>query len=93
MASLKRSPEIERALLDPTDVFSVPEEVVERDDISRSDKIEILKRWEYDARTLEVAEEENMASDRPDLLGRVMKALLALGVEEDPDRQPPTKQG
>jgi len=93
MASEKQRPEIKRAFLDPTDVFATPEEVVAREDISREDRYEILKRWEYDARELEVAEEENMPSDKPDLLGRILDAIRALGIDHDPDRDPPTKQG
>ena len=93
MASEKRMSELERALLDPTEVFSTPEEVAEREDLSLEDRYEILKRWEYDARELEVAEEENMPSDKPDLLGRILDAIRALGFEHDPDREPPTKQG
>lgn len=58
---------LDQALLDPTSVFSRPEDVVREVDLSRLDKIRILKRWEYDARELEVADEENMGgrSARP----------------------------
>ncbi len=35
-----------------------PEEVVASDEFNRDQKIEILRRREYDARELEVAEEE-----------------------------------
>ncbi len=93
MASEQTTPEIERALLDPTDVFPDPETVVRREDIPLETRYEILKRWEYDARELEVAEEENMPSDKPDLLGRILDAIRALGIDHDPDKDPPTKQG
>lgn len=93
MAEEQSTPEIKRALLDPTDVFPNPEAVVEREDISIETRYEILKRWEYDARELEVAEEENMPSDKPDLLGRILDAIRALGIDHDPDKDPPTKQG
>ena len=52
----------EKALLDPASAFTSPEQVLTSAELSREQKIEILHRWEYDARQLEVAEEENMLS-------------------------------
>ncbi len=85
--------DIERALLDPADVFGEPANVVSAEGIDYETKIEILRRWGYDALELEVAEEENMANGEPSLLDAVVKALRALGVEPDILRRPPTKQG
>ena len=45
----------EKALLDPTSAFTSPEQVLTSAELSREQKIEILHRWEYDARALEVA--------------------------------------
>ena len=53
----------EKALLDPASAFTSPEQVLTSAELSREQKIEILHRWEYDARQMEVAEEENMLSD------------------------------
>ena len=80
-------------MLDPTSVFKDPEEVVvASDELNRNQKIEILRRWEYDARQLEVAEEEaGMAVRRPDMFDRVVQALHALGAERDTEHSPPTK--
>ena len=52
-------------------------------------------RWEYDARQLEVAEEENMLSDsdQPDILDEILGCLHALGAGRDATRSAPTKQG
>ena len=83
----------EQALLDPTSVFSEPEDVLQAKDLTREQKIEVLKRWEYDARELEVAADENMSDDSSDLLGRVLKSLDELGYDPDPDNDPSTKQG
>ena len=44
-------------MLDPTMVFKDPTDVIADENLSRDQKIEILRRWEYDARELEVAEE------------------------------------
>ena len=85
--------DIDQALLDPTSVFRSPEDVLKANDITRDQKIEILRRWEYDARELQVAADENMAGSNSDLLDRVLKSLAELGYESDPDREPPTKQG
>jgi len=52
-----------------------------------------LRRWEYDARELEVAEDENMAGGPPSQLDRVLAALHRLGVEPDIEHSPPTRQG
>jgi hypothetical protein len=68
-----------RALLDPTAVFDQPEEVLRRNDLTREQKILILRRWEYDARELETATDEGMRGASADMLDRVLNALRALG--------------
>jgi len=85
--------DIEQALLDPTSVFRSPDDVLRAKDLTREQKIEILRRWEYDARELEVAADENMTGSNSDLLDRVLKSLGELGYLSDPDNEPPTKQG
>ena len=84
--------DVKKAMLDPTSVFKDPEEVVASDELNRDQKIEILRRWEYDARQLEVAEEEaGMAVLRPEMFDRVVQALHTLGAERDTEHSPPTK--
>jgi len=85
--------DIEKAFLDPSSVFSVPGDVLSAEGLTREQKIEILKRWEYDARELEVATEENMAGSNSSCLQDIIKALDELGYDPDLDRDPPTKQG
>lgn len=72
---LPEADELARALLDPTSVFAAPEDVVRRDDLTREQKILILRRWEYDARELETASDEGMRGESPDVLDRVLDAL------------------
>jgi hypothetical protein len=86
---------IEKALTDPSATFKKPQDVVENTDLSREQKIEILRRWEYDARNLQVADEEGMSPDipQPSLLDAVLKALRSLGASADVERSAPTKQG
>ncbi len=84
--------DVNKAMLDPTMVFEDPKDVVANVELTRDQKIEILRRWEYDARQLEVAEEEaGMAVRRPEMFDRVLQALHTLGVERDIEHTPPTK--
>jgi hypothetical protein len=85
--------DFEKALLDPGGVFKTPEDVVRKSDLSRDQKIQILRRWEYDARELQVAEEESMSGPQTTSLDAVLAALRSLGAAADIDRAAPTKQG
>jgi hypothetical protein len=85
--------DIEKALLNPVSVFRTPQEVLEAKDLSRDQKIEILRRWEYDARQLQVAEEENMVGPRINMLDRVINALRRLDPELNLDKSAPIKDG
>ena len=86
--------DIDKALLDPTSVFKTPEDVLKARDLTREQKIEILRRWEYDARELQVADDESMTGgSNNNLLQRVLESLSALGYVPDPDKEPPTMQG
>lgn len=49
MSGTGKAIDMEKALLDPSSVFASPEEVAERDDLSAEQRIEILRRWSYDA--------------------------------------------
>jgi hypothetical protein len=85
--------DIEKALLNPVSVFRTPQEVLEAKDLSRDQKIEILRSWEYDARQLQVAEEENMVGPRINMLDRVINALRRLDPELNLDKSAPIKDG
>lgn len=73
--------EIEQALISPTSVFDLPAEVVEATTLTQVQKIEILKRWELDARALSRATEENMPGGEPPLLDEVNAALAVVDPE------------
>jgi hypothetical protein len=81
-----------RALADPSDVFGTPEEVVGHGSLTREQKIEILRRWEYNAAEEDVALEEGMPGNETGLLRRIMMALGTLTDAIDVDRTPPSKQ-
>ena len=87
---------LEKAKLDPASEFKSPQALVEDETLSREQKIDILRRWSYDAREIAVAEEENMlgSSDKHHiLLEKIQKCLLQLGFESDQSDGAPTKQG
>lgn len=65
-------------LRNPAAAFDTPEEVVNRTDFSRQQKLDILKQWRYDEYETEVADQENMAADRPDRLGEINNLILDL---------------
>ena len=93
---MKRKPaimiDVKKAMLDPTMVFKDPQEVVAAAELTRDQKIEILRCWEYDAHQHGGAEEEaGMGVLRPEMLGLVIQALHTLGVEHDTEHSPPTK--
>lgn len=85
---------IDRALLDPSLEFENPIAVVKAANIDRATRIEILRRWEYDARELQVEEEESPATtSTSNLLSEVLDALHQLGAEPELEDAPPTKHG
>ncbi|MBT8099429.1 MAG: hypothetical protein KJO82_06745 [Gammaproteobacteria bacterium] len=82
------------AMRDPAQVFSSPAEVLGEKGLSRLEKIDILRRWQYDAHEIQVADEEGFAGPGPGkLLDEVIESLHLLGTGPDVDHSPPTKQG
>ena len=60
-----------------------PRELLARQDLTRDQKLEMLRQWELDLRERMVAEEENMPATEPAnaTLDEVLEALRALGAE------------
>jgi hypothetical protein len=85
--------DVQKALLNPMSIFNDPMDVVRNEDITRDQKIKILRRWEYDARELQVAEEENMTGPDVSKLDLVLNALNILDAKIDRDHSAPNKQG
>lgn len=85
--------EIAAALQDPSIVFACPNDVVVVHGVTSAQKVDILRRWEYDVREEEVAQEENMAGNLPVTLSHVLDALNRLGGGSHDEHHPPTKQG
>lgn len=85
--------DFEKALADPAAVFANPEAVLANPELSREQKLEILRRWEHDARLLQIADEENMPAGEPVALEQIRRALHELGFWPDPNRGGPSKLG
>jgi hypothetical protein len=83
--------DLDKAMHDPAAVFASPREVLAHAALSREQKIEILRRWQYDVIELDVAEEEGMRGGEKPRLGEIVRALESLGVELA-GRSGPSKQ-
>lgn len=92
MAKQLHGLDMRKALSDPASIFHEPNEVLTHPGLSWEQRLEILEQWERDARELSVAEEEGMIGDQESLLGRVLRALTAMGAPP-PVRRVGTKHG
>jgi hypothetical protein len=94
MKNQRNETELEMALLDPAASFDAPADVLNSRRFNKEEKIEILRRWEYDAVEMSVAAEEGMINPNgDDLLQQIVIALRDLAGDIDTDNTPPTKQG
>lgn len=84
--------DMKHAMSNPAGAFDRPGDVVENDELTREQKIEILRRWRYDALQREVAQEENMQTAGPTRLREIVSALNALGYRSG-DGHTSTKHG
>lgn len=85
--------DFKKALLNPAREFDRPMDVTTEQSLTQEQKIQVLRRWEYDALELEVAEEENMGGGSPSMLSEILDALHRLNADVDTEHSPPTKQG
>jgi hypothetical protein len=83
--------DLEKAKLNPAAVFKTPQEIVSSQELSREQKLEILRRWEQDAMSMEVAEEEGMPGPQLKLLQPIRDALHALDYWPDTEHSSPSK--
>ena len=67
--------DLDKALQDPTVMFSEPIDVVANPQLSRDMKLALLQQWEQTARSLSVAESEGMVGGEESMLGRVEQAI------------------
>jgi hypothetical protein len=87
--------DVEKALLDPAAIFKHPQQVIDTNDLSRDQKIEVLRRWEYDVREIQVLDDESTTAKETHAvtLDSVLNALRSLGAPIDVEHTAPTKQG
>ena len=87
----------QQALGDVSSVFRTPRAIVDASDLTKQQKIDLLRQWETDLRLLMVASEENMTGDVPgrtaELLREVLGCLEQLGVLEGHGTSAPNKSG
>jgi hypothetical protein len=67
--------DFEAALHDPKAFFAEPNDIVAHPQLSREQKLALLRQWEQHARELSVAEGEGMAGGEENMLGRVELAI------------------
>jgi hypothetical protein len=75
--------DLKRALLVPSAVFDSPQAVLSADGLTRDQKLEILRRWEFDAHAMHAAEEEDTGGAESPLIDRIHAALKELGAAGD----------
>jgi hypothetical protein len=83
--------DFKKAKLNPAAVFKSPQEVVSSQELSREQKIEILRQWEQEAMSMEVADEESMTGPQPKLLQPIRDALHALNYWSNTEHSNPSK--
>ena len=84
--------EFEKAKETPQGIFGSPEGVLRSTTFADEQKIEILRRWEYQASEEAVALEEGMPGEESDLLRRILIALGQLTGPIDVEQTAPSKQ-
>jgi hypothetical protein len=83
--------EIDKAMFDPAAAFAQPEDVLKEPGLTKDDKIEILRRWEFQAAEEAVALEEGMPGEESGMLRRILLALGELTGSLDLEHTAPTK--
>ena len=67
--------DFEAALQDPKAFFAEPQDVADYPQLSRDEKLAILRRWEQDALRLSASESEGMGGGEENMLGRVEREI------------------
>jgi hypothetical protein len=98
MEPIMDQPSFDKLVVDVSKHFSTPEALLAEEDLSREQKLALLRQWEYDLHLLQVATEENMTSDAPpganaETIRAVHAAAEKLGAEIDPEGGGAAKTG
>ncbi len=60
---------------DPSGMFHLPRNVLDDNQLTKQQKLEILHQWAYDARQCLIAEEENMSDGTNNILQQILDAI------------------
>ena len=88
----------DKLVVDVSKHFATPEALIASKELTREQKLDLLRQWEYDLQLLQVATEENMTGDaapgaNAEKLRAVHKAAEDLGVHPEPDKGGAAKTG
>ena len=88
----------ERLSTDVSKHFASPKALLAEDDLTREQKLALLRQWEYDLHLMQVATEENMTSDAPpgnnaEKIREVRAAAEKLGADTESDGSAAAKSG
>ena len=86
------SDRLERAMLEPDSVFNRPEDILDDARLTNDQKVEVLRRWQYQAAEEAVALEEGMLGEESDLLRRILVEIGKVAAPLDLEHTSPTKQ-
>ena len=75
---------LDKAILDPSSVFSSPTQVAEDQSLTLDEKLRILRSWEYDLIEIAVSLEEGMPGPEEELLPSIVKTILRLSPRQVP---------
>jgi hypothetical protein len=78
-------PTFEKLAADVSKHFASPDALVAREDLTREQKMALLRQWEYDLHLMQVATEENMTGNTPpgnnaEKIRAIRSAVEKLGV-------------
>jgi hypothetical protein len=88
----------DKLVADVSKHFASPEALAASDDLTRDQKLALLRQWEYDLHLMQVATEENMTSDatpgnNAEKIRQVHAAAEKLGAKMDGEASGPAKAG
>ena len=88
----------DKLVVDVATHFATPEALLAEGDLTRDQKLALLRQWEYDLHLLQVATEENMTGDTPqganaETIRKVHAAAEKLGAELDTEGGGAAKTG
>ncbi|WP_404407372.1 hypothetical protein LG272_06380 [Pseudidiomarina marina] len=69
---------LDAILRDPSAVYDKPDDILSDSNLNDDEKLEVLEQWEFDARELQVAADENMPGQQEAPLDEILAAKKKL---------------